>query len=102
MRFYTGTAFPAKYKNAIFMARHGSWKPVEQIGRRHRGRLLVADRDFSRWSRSSPASSRTQLCRTSGSTCCFTKDGAMLVSDDFNGAVYRITTERPHGEPLSK
>ena len=25
MRFYTGTKFPAEYRNAIFIARHGSW-----------------------------------------------------------------------------
>ena len=32
MRFYTGSMFPAKYKNAIFMARHGSWNRTKKFG----------------------------------------------------------------------
>ena len=32
MRFYTGTMFPAKYKNAIFIARHGSWNRTKKFG----------------------------------------------------------------------
>ena len=32
MRFYTGNMFPKNYKNAIFMARHGSWNRTKKIG----------------------------------------------------------------------
>src|SRR5262249_41588375 len=32
MRFYTGSMFPAEYKNAIFIARHGSWNRTKKIG----------------------------------------------------------------------
>ena len=32
MRFYTGNMFPAKYKNAIFLARHGSWNRTKKFG----------------------------------------------------------------------
>ena len=32
MRFYTGKMFPAKYKNAIFVARHGSWNRTKKVG----------------------------------------------------------------------
>jgi glucose/arabinose dehydrogenase len=32
MRFYTGGNFPAKYKNAIFIARHGSWNRTKKFG----------------------------------------------------------------------
>ena len=32
MRFYTGNMFPAKYKNAIFVARHGSWNRTKKAG----------------------------------------------------------------------
>ena len=34
MRFYTGTMFPADYKNAIFIAEHGSWNSTTPIGYR--------------------------------------------------------------------
>ena len=32
MRFYTGDMFPKKYKNAIFLARHGSWNRTKKFG----------------------------------------------------------------------
>ena len=32
LRFYTGKMFPAKYKNAIFLARHGSWNRTTKFG----------------------------------------------------------------------
>ena len=32
LRFYTGNMFPAKYKNAIFLARHGSWNRTNKFG----------------------------------------------------------------------
>ena len=34
MMFYTGSMFPAKYKNAIFRAQHGSWNAVKPRGAR--------------------------------------------------------------------
>ncbi len=34
MRFYTGTMFPAAYRNQIFIAEHGSWNRSEPIGYR--------------------------------------------------------------------
>src|SRR3974390_580958 len=32
LRFYTGNMFPKKYKNAIFLARHGSWNRTKKFG----------------------------------------------------------------------
>ena len=32
LRFYTGTMFPKKYKNAIFLARRGLWKRTNKFG----------------------------------------------------------------------
>src|SRR5690606_11427563 len=34
MKFYTGTMFPAEYRNKIFIAEHGSWNRSEPIGYR--------------------------------------------------------------------
>jgi len=34
MRFYTGTQFPAEYRNNIFIAEHGSWNRRSKIGYR--------------------------------------------------------------------
>src|SRR5207248_9339 len=38
MRFYTGKMFPAQYRNAVFIARHGSWNRSKKIG----GDVVVA------------------------------------------------------------
>lgn len=32
MRFYTGTMFPADYRDAVFIARRGSWNRTEKMG----------------------------------------------------------------------
>ncbi len=32
MRFYTGNMFPKAYKNAIIVARHGSWNRSKKVG----------------------------------------------------------------------
>ena len=32
MRFYTGKMFPSEYRNAIFVARHGSWNRSKKFG----------------------------------------------------------------------
>src|SRR4029453_951484 len=34
MRFYTGTQFPAAYRNQVFIAEHGSWNRSRKIGYR--------------------------------------------------------------------
>ena len=34
MKFYTGSQFPAEYKNGIFIAEHGSWNRDKKIGYR--------------------------------------------------------------------
>ena len=45
----------------------------------------------SRSSRSSPASSRTTTMSDARSDVLVMKDGSLLVSDDYNGAVYRVS-----------
>jgi hypothetical protein len=32
MKFYTGNMFPSEYRNAAFVAEHGSWNRAEKIG----------------------------------------------------------------------
>ncbi|MBN8035471.1 hypothetical protein, partial [Vibrio vulnificus] len=34
MRFYTGSMFPADYRNAVFIAEHGSWNRSSKSGYR--------------------------------------------------------------------
>jgi glucose/arabinose dehydrogenase len=91
MRFYTGTMFPAKYRNAIFIARHGPWNKTKKYA----ADVVVALRDgHGRVKSIEPfltglVENNTYLGRPVD--VLVLKDGSLLVSDDHNGAIYRIT-----------
>ena len=91
MRFNTGNMFPAKYKNAIFMARHGSWNRTVKFG----GDILAVflNPDGSVKSTEVFLSGFLENNSYIGRPVdvLFLKDGSMLISDDFNGAVWRVT-----------
>jgi len=91
MRFYTGDMFPAEYKNAIFIARHGSWNRTKKVG----GDIVVAklNEDGSVKSIEPFLTGFLEDNKYVGRPVDVQvmKDGSMLVSDDFNGAVYRVS-----------
>jgi glucose/arabinose dehydrogenase len=91
MRFYTGKMFPAQYRNAIFIARHGSWNKSKKIG----GDIVVAklNADGSVKSVEPFITGFIVDNKYIGRPVDmeWLKDGSMLLSDDYNGAVYRIT-----------
>ncbi|GIX46661.1 MAG: sorbosone dehydrogenase [Candidatus Tectimicrobiota bacterium] len=89
MRFYTGSLFPPAYRHQIFIAEHGSWNRSEPIGYRItlvrlRGQRAVAYEVFaSGWLQGNVAWGRPV-------DVLVMPDGALLVSDDRAGALYRI------------
>jgi len=91
MRFYTGNVFPSEYRNAIFIARHGSWNRTKKIG----GDIVVANLSEDGTVKSIEPfitgfiENNNYVGRPADVE--FVKDGSMLISDDFNGAVYRVT-----------
>jgi glucose/arabinose dehydrogenase len=91
MRFYTGHMFPEKYRRAIFMARHGSWNKTNKVG----GDLYVVylNEDGTVRSQEPFMTGFIQDNRYVGRPVDVLQlpDGSLLVSDDQNGAVYRIT-----------
>jgi glucose/arabinose dehydrogenase len=91
MRFYTGDMFPAEYKNAIFIARHGAWNRTKKEG----GDVVVAklNPDGSVKSVEPFLTGFIEDNKYLGRPVDVhvLKDGSMLVSDDFNGAVYRVS-----------
>lgn len=95
MRFYTGTQFPAEYRNSIFIAEHGSWNRSSKVGYRvvnvHvNGERVVDTRPFvSGWLRPD------QGVWGRPADVLVVPDGALLVSDDLAGAIYRITYAKP-------
>ena len=93
MRFYTGSMFPAEYRNQIFIAEHGSWNRSTPIGYRVtlvrlQGNRAVSYETFAGgWLQGGDAWGRpvdVQLL----------PDGSLLVSDDQAGAIYRIAYAR--------
>ncbi len=90
MRFYTGEQFPEPYRNAIFIAEHGSWNRSQPIGYRvttvrPEGRKGASYDVFAEgWLQEGEAWGRP-------ADVLMMPDGALLVSDDQAGAIYRIS-----------
>lgn len=88
-RFYTGTAFPERYRNALFIAEHGSWNRSTPIGYR----VIVA---FPQADGSAThevfAEGWLDGSRTTGRPVDVlpAPDGSLLVSDDAADRIYRI------------
>ena len=81
MRFYTGSMFPAEYRNQIFIAEHGSWNRSTPIGYR----ITVVQLDNNRAVSYKPfAEGWLQGSRAWGRPVdvLVMPDGALLVSDD--------------------
>jgi glucose/arabinose dehydrogenase len=91
MRFYTGKMFPSQYRNAIFVARHGSWNRTKKIG----GDVVAVmlNKDGSVRAQQPFLTGFLQNNQYSGRPVDVQvmKDGSLLVSDDYAGAVYRVT-----------
>ena len=95
MRFYTGTMFPKSYRNVIFVARHGSWNRSKKFG----GDVAVVklNRDGTVKSIEPFLTGFLENNNYVGRPVDVLqlKDDSLLVSDDYNGAVYRITYGKP-------
>ena len=94
MTFYSGKMFPAKYKNAIFSAQHGSWNRTEPVG----ARVMVTFIDDEGNATTEPFAEGwlNENGEYDGRPVDVIqlKDGSLLVSDDFANAVYRISYEQ--------
>ncbi|MDO8826402.1 PQQ-dependent sugar dehydrogenase [Methylophaga sp.] len=91
MKFYTGNMFPEDFKGDVIIAQHGSWNRTEPVGYQlvrvtfddnHQvsGQETFIDGwlvDGEAWGRPTDV---LQL-----------PDGSVLVSDDFNGVIYRVS-----------
>jgi glucose/arabinose dehydrogenase len=90
MRFYTGKMFPAKYHNAIFLARHGPWNRTLKYA----ADVVAVFIDEKGNAKMEPF--LTGLVENNGylgrpADVLVLKDGSLLVSDDHNGAIYRVS-----------
>ena len=91
MRFYTGKMFPAAYKNSIFIAEHGSWNRTKKTG--YIVSRVVLDKNGKAVSKepflTGFANGEDFWGRPADVQVM--PDGALLVSDDVAGAVFRVS-----------
>ena len=100
LAFYTGKQFPAKYQGGLFSAQHGSWNRTTPIGARVMFTSLKADGTADKTEVFADGwLDETGLYRGRPVDVAMMKDGSMLVSDDFAGAIYRVTYV---GEPAAR
>ncbi len=95
MRFYTGSMFPKAYRNTIFVARHGSWNKSKKEG----GDVVAVrlNKDGTMKSMEPFVTGFLEDNEYIGRPVDVLplKDGSLLVSDDWNGAIYRVTYGKP-------
>jgi glucose/arabinose dehydrogenase len=90
MRYYTGGMFPERYRKGIFIAEHGSWNRSTPIGYRvtfvpiSNGRAGKYEIFAEGWLQGRSAWGRPV-------DVLVMPDGALLVSDDESGTIYRIS-----------
>ena len=90
MRFYTGGMFPEQYRDQIFIAEHGSWNRSIPVGYRIvfvrlDGNKVSGTEVFAQgWLQGGVAWGRPV-------DLLVMPDGALLVSDDHAGVIYRIS-----------
>jgi glucose/arabinose dehydrogenase len=91
MRFYTGSMFPASYKNTAIIARRGSWNREKKFGydvvqaKINGGKATITPfmTGFLDTASNSFVGRPVDVLQL--------PDGSVLVSDEFNGAIYRVT-----------
>lgn len=90
LRFYTGDMFPPEYKNVVFVCEHGSWNRSVPDGYRVDAIYFKDGKPYKRtpfisgWLQPGGAWGRPV-------DALIMPDGAMLVSDDYAGVIYRIS-----------
>jgi glucose/arabinose dehydrogenase len=95
MAFYSGRMFPQKYQGAIFSAQHGSWNRTTPVGARVMVTYLKPDGTADKTEPFAEGwlnDNGEYLGRPVDIATL--RDGSLLVSDDFAGALYRITYQR--------
>jgi glucose/arabinose dehydrogenase len=92
MKFYTGSQFPAEYKDNIFIAEHGSWNRHKYQGARIM--RVIADKDGKTVKQEVFASGWIEGDRGYAGRpddVLLASDGSLMIADDWAGAIYQIS-----------
>lgn len=93
VRFYTGAMFPEEYRHDAFVAQHGSWNRSIPVG--YRIMRIKFDTDGKAVDKEIFADGWLQQNEAWGRPVDILElpDGSLLVSDDYQGMIYRIRYE---------
>ncbi len=93
LSFYTGEAFPTKYRGGIFSAQHGSWNRTTPVGARVMFTPVNADGSAGEAEVFAEGWLDAKTGRYLGRPVDVQPylDGSLLVSDDLTGAIWRIS-----------
>ncbi|MEZ5557217.1 MAG: PQQ-dependent sugar dehydrogenase [Pseudomonadales bacterium] len=95
MKFYRGSAFPARYRGALFIAEHGSWNRSSKVGYQ----VSVVTFDAAGFPSYAPFvtgwlndadGGRTETSWGRPNDVLVAPDGSLLISDDQAGAIYVV------------
>jgi glucose/arabinose dehydrogenase len=90
VKFYTGSAFPERYRNLVFIAEHGSWNRSEKSGYRITTVKLDGNKAVS-YEPFATGFNRGNEVYGRPVDLLLLDDGSFLVSDDQAGAIYRLS-----------
>lgn len=91
MKFYTGNGFGDDYRGVLFLARHGSWNRTVKVGGDVLAIKLNDDGSFKSMEPFITGFIQNNNYVGRPVDVLPMPDGSLLVSDDFNGAVYRVS-----------
>ena len=97
LAFYKSKAFPAKYRNGVFVAQHGSWNRSQLAGYKVlfipfvNGKQNGKPEDFLTGFIADEKASKVY-----GRPVCIAilPNGSMLVTDDASNTIWQVTTEK--------
>jgi glucose/arabinose dehydrogenase len=95
LAFYTGNAFPSKYRNGAFVGQHGSWNRSKISG------YKVVFIPFENGKPSKPRDFLTGFVANASTAKVYgrpvdvtvTPDGALLVNDDSGNAIWKVSVK---------
>jgi glucose/arabinose dehydrogenase len=96
MTFYNGKMFPPSYQGGIFVAAHGSWNRTKASGGLINFVSMKADGSADKSVVFAEGFlDENGIYRGRPVDVAVMKDGSLLISDDFAGAIYRVTYSAP-------
>jgi glucose/arabinose dehydrogenase len=91
VKFYTGSAFPERFRNQVFIAEHGSWNRKDKSGYRITVVRLEGDRAVAYEPFATGFNRGNDAVFGRPVDLLVLQDGSMLISDDAAGAIYRLS-----------